>query len=92
MPKVLIKETVTKEIEVPLKTIYKLIDTLSAEDKKELLNKLLTSIQRKGKIKFIPFRKVKIEDLLSDFKATDLYEEDFLRDLENGLKKSSLYR
>ncbi|HHT9127043.1 MAG TPA: hypothetical protein ACFYD6_14690 [Candidatus Brocadiia bacterium] len=92
MPKVLIKETVTKEIEVPLKTIYKLIDTLSAEDKKELLNKLLTSIQRKGKFKFIPFRKVKIEDLLSDFKATDLYEEDFLRDLENGLKKSSLYR
>ncbi len=92
MPKVLIKETITKEIEVPLKTIYKLIDALSVEDKKELLDKLQASIQRKGKIKFIPFRKVKIEDLVSDFKVTDLYEEDFLRDLENGLKKSSLYR
>lgn len=92
MPKVLIKETITKEIEIPLKTIYNFIDALPLEEKKELLDKLLTSIQKRGKTKFIPFKKVRIKDIISDFKATDLYEENFLQDLEDGLKKSSVYR
>lgn len=92
MPKMLIKETITKEVEIPLKTIYKLIDALPIEDKKELLEKLLTAIEKKGGIKFIPFRKDRVEDIVADFKATDLYEENFLRDLEDGIKKSSVYR
>lgn len=92
MPKLLIKETLTKEIEIPLKTIYNFIDALPLEEKKVLLDKLLTSIQKRGKTKFIPFKKVRIEDIISDFKATDLYEENFLQDLEDGLKKSSVYR
>lgn len=90
MPKMLIRETITKEIEIPLKTIYKIIDALPIEDKKELLEKLLASTEKKGK--FIPFRKDRIEAILADFKATNLYEEDFLQDLEDGLKKSSVYR
>lgn len=90
MPKMLIKETITKEIEIPLKTIYKLIEALPVEDKKKLLKKLLASIEKKGK--FISFRKDKIGAVIADFKATDLYEEDFLQDLENGLKKSSVCR
>lgn len=92
MPKMLLKETITKEIEIPLKTIYKIIDALPIEDKKVLLEKLLASIEKKGAMKFIPFRKDRIKAIIDDFKATDLYEEDFLRDLEEGLKKSSVYR
>jgi hypothetical protein len=38
------------------------------------------------------FIKDKIESILADFRVTDLYEEDFLKDLEEGLKKSSLYQ
>ena len=31
-----------------------------------------------------------VEDIVSDFRKTDLYTEEFLGDLEEGLKKSSL--
>lgn len=92
MPKRLIKETITKEIEIPLETIYNLIDALPVEDKKGLLDKLLSSIEKKGGMELIPFRKDRIEDIMADFKVTNLYTEDFLRDLEEGLKKSSVYR
>jgi hypothetical protein len=34
----------------------------------------------------------KIGTILADFAAKNLYEDDFLRDLEEGLKKSSVYR
>ena len=92
MPKMLVKETITKEIEIPLKTIYKLVDALPTADKKVLLEKLLSSVEKKGALKFIPFRKDRIKAIIDDFKATDLYEENFLRDLEEGLKKSSVCR
>jgi hypothetical protein len=39
-----------------------------------------------------PFKKDKVESILSDFKATDLYDEQFLKDLEEGLKKTSAYK
>jgi len=39
-----------------------------------------------------PFKKDKIDSILSDFKSTDLYENTFLKDLEDGLKRSSVYK
>ena len=39
----------------------------------------------------LPDKKDKIGSILADFAATDLYEEDFLKYLEEGLKKSSVY-
>ena len=31
-----------------------------------------------------------VNDIVSDFKKTNLYTDEFLKDLEDGLKKSSL--
>ncbi len=39
---------------------------------------------------FKTFKKDKIEDVMSDFQKED-YSDDFLKDLEDGLKKSSVY-
>lgn len=33
-----------------------------------------------------------VEDFVEDFRKTDLYTEDFLRDLGDGLRKSSYYK
>ncbi len=44
----------------------------------------------KREIYFKKFRKDKIENIISDFKNNG-YNDSFLSDLENGLKKSSIY-
>ena len=67
-------------------TLYELIDNLTDEDRKKLIERL-----KSKPIKLKPFKKDKVESLLSDFAATDLYEDDFLKDLEEGLKKSTMY-
>ena len=87
MPRITLKETITKEIEIPLDTLYRLVDNLDKEERAKLLERLKTKA-----VKLSPFKKDKIESILSDFKATDLYEDEFLKDLEDGLKKSSLYK
>ena len=87
MPRITFKETITKEIEIPLDTLYRLVDNLDKEERAKLLERLKTK-----SVKLSPFKKDKIESILSDFKATDLYEDEFLRDLEEGLKKSSIYK
>jgi len=87
MPKVILKETITKEIEIPMNTLYKIIDNLNKEDRTRLLQRL-----EKKEMELKPFKKDKLESIVADFTATGLYEEDFLRDLEEGLKKSSLYQ
>ncbi|HPD60169.1 MAG TPA: hypothetical protein PKV48_00200 [Thermodesulfobacteriota bacterium] len=87
MPKVILKETITKEIEIPMNTLYKIIDNLNKEDRTRLLQRL-----EKKEMELKPFKKDKLEAIVADFAATDLYEEDFLGDLEEGLKKSSLYQ
>jgi predicted transcriptional regulator len=87
MPKVILKETITKEIEIPMNTLYKIIDNLNKEDRTRLLQRL-----EKKEMELKPFKKDKLESIVADFAATDLYEEDFLGDLEEGLKKSSLYQ
>ena len=87
MPRIILKETVTKEIDIPIKTLYKLVDTLSEGEKAKLSKRLKTS-----PVKLEPFKKDKVASIISDFKETNLYEDDFLKDLEQGLKKSSIYK
>jgi uncharacterized protein (UPF0128 family) len=87
MPRITLKEKITKEIEIPMGTLYKLIDNLSEEERRKLLERM----QRRP-LKLTPFKKDKIESIMADFEATNLYEDQFLKDLEEGLKKSSLYR
>ncbi len=41
------------------------------------------------KIQFKPFKKARMEAILADFAATGLYEDGFIKDVEEGLKKSS---
>jgi hypothetical protein len=87
MLRITLKETITKEIEVPMDTLYKLIDNLTEDEKTKLLERI-----KSGPVKLTPFKKDKIESIMADFEATGLYEDQFLKDLEEGLKKSSVYR
>ena len=86
MPRITLKETITKEIDIPMEALYDLIDNLSQEERERVLNRL-----RKEPAKLKVFKKDKIELVLSDFRSTNIYENDFLSDLEEGLKKSSVY-
>ncbi len=86
MPRITLKETITKEIEIPMEAIYELIDNLPQEEREKVLERL-----KAQSVELKTFKKDKIESILADFAATDLYEGDFLRDLEEGLKKSSVY-
>jgi hypothetical protein len=87
MPRITLKETVTRRVEIPMGTLYEIIDHLSGDEKA----KLIARAQKKP-FKLIPFKKDKIESILTDFEATGLYEDRLLKDLKQGLKKSSLYR
>ena len=86
MPRITLKETITKEIEIPMDKLCELIDHLTEEEKTTLLERV-----QKGR-KLTPFKKDKIESIIADFEATNLYDDQFLRDLEESLKKSSMYR
>ena len=87
MPQITLKETITKRIEIPMDTLCEIVDNLSDADRKRLLERLKTK-----PVKLEPFRRDKVSAILKDFTATDLYDKDFLKDLETGLKKSSFYR
>jgi len=86
MPQITLKETITKKIEIPMETLYDFIDNLPAEQRKRLLERLKTK-----PIKLKSFKKDNINSILNDFSATDAYEDEFLKDLEEGLKRSSIY-
>jgi hypothetical protein len=87
MPRITLKETITKEIEIPMEAVYRLIDNLTREERQKILDRL------KGKkLDFKVFEKDEVKSILGDFEATDLYEDGFLKDLEKGLRKSSVYR
>ena len=85
MPQITLKETITKKIEIPMDTLYEIIDSLTDEERKKLITRL-----KAKHVELKTFKKDKIDSILADFAATDLYEEDFLKDLEKGLKKSSM--
>ena len=86
MPRITLKETITKEIDISMEALYKLIDNLSEQERADILSRL-----RKDNIDLKAFKKDNIESILADFESTDLYEDDFLRDLQDGLEKSSVY-
>jgi len=86
MPRITFKETITKEIDISIEALYKLIDNLSEQERADILSRL-----RKENIDLKAFKKDNIESILADFEATDLYEDGFLRDLQGGLEKSSVY-
>ena len=87
MPQITIKETISKKIEIPMDTLYELVDSLPEEERKKLLQRL-----KAKPVRLKRFKKAKIDSILADFAATNLYEEGFLKDLEEGLKKSSVYQ
>ena len=87
MPRITLRETITKKIEIPMETLYELIENLTLKERKQLLERVSAK-----EIQLRPFKKAKIEAILADFAATGLYEADFMKDLEEGLKKSSVYR
>jgi hypothetical protein len=87
MPKITLKETITKEIDIPIDTLYDIIDSLSETERKKLLER----VEAKP-VKLTPFQKDTLDSILADFEATKLYEDEFLEDLREGLKKSSAYR
>jgi hypothetical protein len=86
MPRIFIKETITKEIEIPMDKLFDLVDHLTEEERLKLLERI-----QDGPGKFAAFKRDKIESIIADFEATNLYEEQFLKDLEEGLRKSSVY-
>jgi len=86
MLRITLKETITKEIEIPIDILCKLIDNLSEKERAKLLERA-----KKRPVKLSAFKKDKIDSIMADFEATNLYEDEFLRDLKEGLKKSSVY-
>jgi hypothetical protein len=93
MAKIVVKETVTKEreIDISLKSFISLIDSLSMEDRRRLLKVLSAAIEKGRPVELTPFKKDRLEKVVASFAETNLYEPEFLRELEAGLKKSSIY-
>ena len=87
MPLITLKETITKKIEIPMETLYELITNLTVQEREQLLERVRTQ-----KVHLQPFKKAKIKAIIADFAATGLYEDDFIKDLEDGLRKSSVYK
>ena len=55
----------------------------------EKLKRQATAYRRFAEKFFESVIKDPIEEVVEDFRKTDLYTEEFLKDLENGLRKSS---
>ena len=72
-------------VNISLPNILTLISQMSLNEIEEVKNKILEK-----ELYFKTFKKDKLENVMNDFKKED-YSDDFLKDLENGLKKSSIY-
>jgi len=72
-------------VDVSLPNILTLISQMSLNEIEEVKNKIVEK-----ELYFKRFKKDKIGNIMSDFKKEN-YSDDFLSDLENGLKKSSVY-
>jgi hypothetical protein len=70
-----------------METLYELIENLTLKEREQLLERVGAK-----KVQLKSFKKAKIAAILADFAATGLYEDDFMKDLEEGLNKSSVYR
>ena len=87
MPRITLKKTITKRIEIPIESVIELVESLNEEERMEIMRRLQTP-----PLSFKAFNKDSVDNILKDFAETKLYEEDFLTDLEEGLKKSSPYK
>ena len=85
MPIITIRENITRTIDIPLNAIYQIIGNLSADERYSLIERLKSRPVRLKK-----FKNDNIQKIVSDFKKTDIYEDDFLKDMETGLMKSSV--
>ena len=72
-------------IDVSLSNVLTLISQMSLNEIEEVKNKIVEK-----ELYFKKFKKDKIEDIVDDFQ-NEGYSNEFLKDLENGLKKSSVY-
>lgn len=72
-------------VDVSTEEVIKSISTMDVND----LERLKSAIIQRD-IYFKKFKKDNIGSIVSDFRAEG-YSADFLDDLENGLKKSSIY-
>lgn len=72
-------------VNISLPNILTLISQMSLNEIEEVKNKIVEK-----ELYFKTFKKDKIEDVMSDFQKEN-YSDDFLKDLEDGLKKSSVY-
>ncbi len=72
-------------VNVSLPNILTLISQMSLTEIEQIKNKIVEK-----DLYFKRFKKDKIEDVMSDFQKED-YSDKFLKELENGLKKSSVY-
>ncbi len=82
-----LKETISKKIEISMETLHDLVDSLPEEERQNSLQRL-----KAKPVILNQFKKAKIDAILADFESTNLYEDDFLKNLEEGLEKSSLYQ
>ena len=72
-------------VNISLPNILTLISQMSLNEIEEVKNKIVEK-----ELYFKPFKKDKIENIINDFQKEN-YSTDFLNDLENGLKQSSVY-
>ncbi|MDP2862233.1 MAG: hypothetical protein Q8N95_05520 [Desulfobacterales bacterium] len=87
MPQLTLKETITRKIDISTDTLCEIIEQLSELERKNILIKLKS---KPAALK--TFKKDKVKSIIADFAELNIYENDFLKDLEEGLKKTSLYR
>jgi hypothetical protein len=73
-------------IDLKTKDIISLISQMSLNDLEKVKNSLV-----ERELYFKKFKKDNIGNIIDDFKKED-YSNDFLTDLEEGLKKSSVYK
>ena len=72
-------------VNISLPNILTLISQMSLNEIEQVKNKIVEK-----ELYFKTFKKDKLEDVMNDFQKEN-YSDDFLKDLENGLKKSSVY-
>ena len=72
-------------VDISLPNILTLISQMTLNEIEQVKNKI---IEKELYLK--TFKKDRLENVMSDFQKED-YSSDFLKDLEDGLKRSSIY-
>jgi len=73
-------------IDLKMKDIMSLISQMSLHEVEKIKNSLI-----ERELYFKKFKKDSVDNIIDDFKKED-YSNEFLTDLEEGLKKSSIYK